>query len=90
MPTAREPAATSRTHASEAVRVVDALVGQRLVDPGRRAEAVDVVGRSLAGAGERTLPLRRRLAALAGCGGGAFVGAALAPHVAAQWRSHPV
>ncbi|MGZ4426454.1 MAG: hypothetical protein ACXVXM_03600 [Nocardioidaceae bacterium] len=90
MPTAREPAATSRTHASEAVRVVDALVGQRLVDPGRRAEAVDVVGRSLAGTSERTLPLRRRLAELAGYVGAAFVVAAIALLVADQWRSLPV
>src|SRR5690242_2760020 len=72
-------------------RVVDDLIGHGLVRPQRRAEAVDVVTRSLgasATAGEtRGAPgsARGRLVEVAGYLGGALVVAALGLFLADHW-----
>lgn len=77
--------APRNTHDHRALPVVAALEGRGLLDPARRAEAIEVVDRVLSGEPAEQAPLKRRLAELAGYVGGALVVAAGALFVADQW-----
>lgn len=72
---------------ASAASVVSALVRSGLVDPERADEARSVVGTALTGDRPAEVPLRRRLAEVAGYVGGALVVAAAVIFLTEEWAN---